>query len=75
MLPPAAAQSSIQNAFARRNAARSLAVTRAAGSARNPFQAANAEADAYGEPTLSGGPSGSTCHQLCPAAASQSTNA
>ena len=50
-------------------------VTRAAGSARNPFQAANADADAYGEPTLSGGPSGSTCHQLCPAAASQSTNA
>ena len=43
--------------------------------ARKPFQAANAEADAYGEPTSSGGPSGSTCHQLCPAAASQSTNA
>ena len=50
-------------------------VTRASGSARKPLHAANADADAYGEPTSSGGPSGSTCHQLWPAASSQSTNA
>ena len=49
--------------------------TGASGSARKPLQAANADDDAYGEPTSSGGPSGSTCHQLCPAASSQSTNA
>ena len=38
-------------------------------SARTPTR------EAYGEPTASGGLSGSTCHQRAPAAASQSTNA
>ena len=36
---------------------------------------AKADGDMYGEPVSpSGGPRGSTCHQDCPAAASQSTN-
>ena len=43
-------------------------MTGASGSARRPLQAANADEEAYGEPTSSGGPSGSTCHQLWPAA-------
>ena len=46
---------------------------RASGSASRPGQHANAEAERYGEPCSSGGPSGSTCHHDCPAAASQST--
>ena len=40
-----------------------------------PGQAANADADAYGEPYSSGGLSGRTCQKRAPAAASQSTNA
>ena len=39
----------------------------------DPGQAAKAEVVRYGEPNSSGGPSGRTCHQDCPAAASQST--
>ncbi len=58
-----------------RKAAASLAATGASGSARKPSHAANAEEDAYGDPASSGGSSGSTCHQLCPASASQSTKA
>ena len=48
--------------------------TGARGSASSPGHAANAERALYGEPYRSGGPSGSTCHHVCPAAASQSTN-
>ena len=48
--------------------------TGARGEASNPGHAANAERALYGERWRSGGPSGSTCHQVCPAAASQSTN-
>src|SRR5262249_6815437 len=51
----------------------SASVTSAPGSASSPFQHANAEAERYGEPCSSGGPSGSICHHDCPAAASQST--
>ena len=45
------------------------------GSAISSGEPANADGDMYGEPVMpSGGPSGSTCHQRWPAAASQSTN-
>ena len=50
------------------------ALTGASGSASSPRQPANADDDVYGEPNGSGGLSGSTCHQLCPASSSQSTN-
>ena len=61
--------------FARAEGVELGAATGASGSASRPGQAAKADADAYGEPCSSGGPSGSTCHHHCPAAASQSTNA
>ena len=51
-----------------------IEVTRARGLASSPGHTANADGDMYGDPSLSGGPSGSTSHQDCPAAASQSTN-
>src|SRR5581483_275558 len=43
------------------------------GAARSSRQAAKADADVYGDPNASGGPSGRICHQLWPASASQST--
>src|SRR2546423_4484666 len=48
--------------------------TGAFGSARSEGEPANADAARYGEPSSSGGPSGSTCHHDCPAASSQSRN-
>src|SRR5581483_3944980 len=39
----------------------------------DPVRAATADADVYGDPNASGGPSGRICHQLWPASASQST--
>ena len=52
----------------------SVRVTVASRSASSAGEPANADGDMYGEPVIpSGGPSGSTCHQRCPAAASQST--
>ena len=61
---------------ARRGTPRAPAsLTGAPGSASRAGQAAKADVDVYGEPERSGGPSGSTCHQDWPAAASQSTNA
>ena len=38
-------------------------------------QHANADSDLYGEHSTSGGPSGSVCHHVWPACASQSTKA
>jgi hypothetical protein len=68
-------QSSIQYPFASRKADASLWVTRAPGRARSAGEPAKADGDMYGEPVIpSGGPSGKTCHQDWPAAASQSTN-
>ena len=49
------------------------AETGARGEASSPGQAANADRALYGDPYRSGGPSGSTCHHVWPAAASQST--
>jgi len=58
-----------------RNAPASVADTRAFGEASSAGEPANADGDMYGEPVRpSGGPRGRTCHQRCPAAASQSTN-
>ena len=61
-------------------AAERVDLARVADSARrarasSPGQPAKADAEAYGEPNSSGGPSGSTCHHVWPAASSQSTNA
>src|SRR5262249_49088209 len=67
-------QPSIQSASRSRKAATSARVTRARGEPISPGQAAKADEAMYGEPSSSGGPSGSTCHHVCPAAASQSTN-
>src|SRR4051794_11671819 len=68
-------QDSSQYALLRRKASTSSAETGASGSARSPDQAANAELALYGDPYLSGGPTGSICHTDWPAAASQSTKA
>ena len=43
--------------------------------ASSPGQAANADADLYGEPCRSGGPSGSICHQPIPASPSREIQA
>src|SRR4029453_14013472 len=53
----------------------SALLTAARGSASSPGQAANADAALYGERWRSGGPSGSICHHVWPASASQSTQA
>ena len=65
--------SPIQYGFRATNASTSSAETGASGSASSPVQPAKAEGEAYGEPVSSGGPIGSTCHHVWPAAASQST--
>ena len=73
--PAKASQSSIQSAARSRKSIRSAALTGAFGEPSNFADAANADADLYGESCSSGGPSGSICHQVCPAEASQSTHA
>ena len=71
---PRRAQSSIQYALRSRKSSSSDRDTGARGEASSPGHAANADADLYGDPCRSGGPSGSICHHDCPASASQSTN-
>src|SRR3954466_10104165 len=51
----------------------SAALTRARGSASSCGDPANADAALYGDRSVSGGPSGSTWHPDCPAAASPAT--
>src|SRR6266508_2584017 len=72
-VPANAAQSPAQNGCRATKCSMSAATTRALGSARSARDPANAEDASYGEAVSSGGPSGSTCHHDCPAAASQST--
>src|SRR5439155_26159395 len=72
--PPQSSQSSIHCAGRRRHSPPSSRGTRARFAGTSRGEPANADGDMYGEPVIpSGGPSGSTCHQRWPAAASQST--